>query len=168
MSVRKLYVIATFDNSLFIELAITAIEQEGVTKEKILAAPLDKRSEPKKLFDTIHRADGLSMFDGASILGTCLMLLGAIYGFVLKWGPIIWGIIGAVSGLLLGVLIKILMEKNKQRGTKSITAEIVLMIRCEEHQWETIEKILWENTALGVTRINHSRLAGSDQQSAKL
>jgi hypothetical protein len=168
VSVRKLYVIATFDNSLFIELAITAIEQNGVPKEKILAAPLDKRSEPRQLFDTIHRADGLSMFDGAAMLGTCFMLLGAIYGYVLKWGPIIWGIIGAVSGLLLGILIKLLLVKNKQRGAKSITAEIVLMIRCEDHQWETIEKILWENTALGVTRINHSRQAGTDSQSAKV
>jgi len=168
VSVSKLYVIATFENSLFIELAVTAIEQIGVPKEKILAAPLDKRSEPRQLFDTIHRADGLSLFDGAAMLGTCFMLLGAIYGYVLKWGPIIWGIIGAVSGLLLGILIKLLLVKNKQRASKSITAEIVLMIRCEEHQWETIEKILWENTALGVTRINHSPQAGTDSQSAKV
>ncbi|WP_260871660.1 SoxR reducing system RseC family protein [Bacillus sp. X1(2014)] len=155
MSVNQVYVIATFENSLFIELAISEMEQKGIPKEKILAAPLDKRSEPRQLFDTLHRADGLSLFDGAAMLGTCFMLLGAIYGYVLKWGPIIWGIIGAVSGLLLGFLIKMLLVKNKQRGAKSITAEIVLMIRCEEHQWETIEKILWENTALGITRINN-------------
>jgi hypothetical protein len=157
VSVSVLYVIATFENSLFIELAISAMEQKGIPKEKILAAPLDKRSEPRQLFDTIHRADGLSLFDGAAMLGTCLMLIGAIYGYVLKWGPIIWGIIGAVSGLLLGFLIKMLFVKNSKRGEKGFTAEIVLMVRCEEHQWETIEKILWENTALGVTRINHGK-----------
>lgn len=150
-----MFVIATFENSLFIELAISALEQKGIAKEKILAAPLDKRSEPRQLFDTIHRADGLSMFDGAAILGTCLMLLGAIYGYVFKWGPIIWGIIGAVSGMLLGFLIKLLFVKHNKGGTKNISSEIVLMIRCEEHQWETIEKILWDNTALGITRIRN-------------
>jgi hypothetical protein len=148
-----LFVIATFENSIFIELAITALEQSGISNEKILAAPLDKRAEQRKLFDTIHRADGLSLFDASAMLGTCLMLLGAIYGYVLKWGPIIWGIIGAVSGLLLGFLIKLLIVKKNKAGTKKIASEIVLMIRCEEQQWETIEKIIWENNALGVTRI---------------
>ncbi|MGF6953767.1 hypothetical protein QF028_006272 [Neobacillus sp. B4I6] len=148
-----MFVIVTFENSIFIELAITALEQNGISNDKILAAPLDKRSEPRKLFDTIHREDGLSLFDAAAMLGTCFMLLGAIYGYVLKWGPIIWGIIGAVSGLLLGFLIKLLLVKKSKGGVKNIRSEIVLMIRCEEHQWESVEKIIWENNALGMTRI---------------
>jgi len=146
-------VIATFENSTFIELAISLLEQKGIPKEQIFAIPLDKRTEPRKLFDTIHRADGFSMFDAAAILGTCLMLLGAIYGYVLKWGPIIWGIIGAVTGLLAGFLIKLWMMKKRRRGNKQITSEIVLMIRCEDYQWETVEKILWEHTALGMARV---------------
>lgn len=156
MSVKNLFVIATFENSLFIELAISALEQKDIPKEKILAAPLDKRTEPRQLFDTIHRADGFSLFDGAAILGTCLMLLGAIYGYVLKWGPIIWGIIGAVSGLLLGFSIKWLLLKKNDRGSKKITSEIVIMIRCEDYQWEAVEKILWDNGALGLTRIKNN------------
>lgn len=146
-------VIATFENSIFIELAISALEQYEISNDKILAAPLDKRAESRKLFDTIHRADGLSMFDTAAMLGTCFMLLGAIYGYVLKWGPIIWGIIGAVSGLLIGFFIKLLFAKKNKGGSTKISAEIVLMIRCEEQQWGMIEKILWENNALGMARI---------------
>jgi hypothetical protein len=151
--VSPLVVIATFENSIFIELAISALEQTEISNEKILAAPLDKRAEQRRLFDTIHRADGLSMFDAAAMLGTCFMLLGAIYGYVLKWGPIIWGIIGAVSGLLIGFLIKFLFVKKNKGGSTKISAEIILMIRCEEQQWGSIEKILWENNALGMTRI---------------
>lgn len=153
---NNLFVIATFENSLFIELAISALEQKEIPKEKILAAPLDKRTEPRQLFDTIHRADGFSLFDGGAILGTCLMLLGTIYGYILKWGPIIWGIIGAVSGLLLGFLIKWFLMKKNDLGIKKITSEIVLMIRCEDPQWEAVEKILWENGALGITRIKNN------------
>jgi hypothetical protein len=116
---------------------------------------MDKRTEPRKLFDTIHRSDGFSMFDAAAILGTCFMLLGSIYGYILKWGPIIWGIIGAIFGILLGFGLKLLLVKKRNFGTKNITSEVVLIIRCEEHQWETIEKILWENTALGISHIKN-------------
>jgi hypothetical protein len=150
-----LYVIATFEQTIFLELVITALEQKGIVKEKILAVPMDKRTEPRKLFDTIHRSDGFSMFDAAAILGTCFMLLGSIYGYILKWGPIIWGIIGAVFGILLGFVLKLLLVKKRNYGTKNITSEVVLIIRCEEHQWETIEKILWENTALGIAHIKN-------------
>lgn len=148
-----MFVIATFENSIYIELAITALEQEGISTEMILAAPLDKRKEPRNLFDSIHKSDGFSLFDGPAILGTCLMLLGAIYGYELEWGPILWGIIGAVSGLLLGFLIKMLMLKKNKRGSKNISSEIVLMVRCEENKWEMVEKILWDHLALGLTKI---------------
>jgi hypothetical protein len=146
--------IATFENTIFIELAISELEQNDIPNEKILAAPLDKKSEPRQLFDTIHRADGVSLFDGAAILGTCFMLLGAIYGYVLKWGPIIWGIIGAVSGLLLGFLIKMILVK-RNKGKKTITSEIVLMVRCEQSESKIIEQVLWDNGAFGLTRIKH-------------
>jgi hypothetical protein len=146
-------VIATFENSLFIEMAISALEQKGIPKEKIFAAPLDKQKEPRQLFDTIHRADGVSLFDAGAILGTCLMLLGSIYGYVLKWGPIIWGIIGAVTGLLIGILLKLWLVKRNKTGNKKISSEIVLMIRCEEYQWDSVQQMLWNNLALGVTHV---------------
>lgn len=150
-----LFVIATFENSLSIELAITELQQNDIPNDKILAAPLDKKTEHRQLFDTIHQADGLSLFDLAAIIGTCLMLLGAIYGYILEWGPIIWGIIGAVSGLLIGFLIKMLLIKKNKRTTKSFSSEIVLMIRCDNHQWHMIENLLWKNGALGLSRIKH-------------
>ncbi len=146
-------VIATFENLLFIELAISALEQKRIPKEKIFAAPLDKRTESRQLFDTIHRADGFSLYDAGAILGTCLMLLGSIYGYVLKWGPIIWGIIGGVAGLIIGISIKVWIVKKSKTGNKKVSSEIVLMVRCEAHQWETVQNILWENLALGVTSV---------------
>jgi hypothetical protein len=148
-----MFVIATFENSIYIELAIAALEKQGIPKDMILAAPLDKRKELRSFFDTIHRSDGFSLFDGPAILGTCLMLLGAIYGYILEWGPILWGIIGALSGLLLGFVLKMLLLKKNKRGSNNITSEIVLMVRCEDHKWESVEKILWDHLALGLTKI---------------
>lgn len=149
---KPMLIVATFEQSIFLELAITAIEQMEIPKEKMFAFPMDKRTEPRKLFDSIHRADGFSMLDTTAILGTIFMLLGAIYGFELAWGPILWGIIGAVFGMLSGILLKFLLMKKNNYGTKNITSEVVLMIQCEDNQWEAVQKILWENTALGISK----------------
>ncbi|MFD2444274.1 hypothetical protein ACFSO7_09875 [Bacillus sp. CGMCC 1.16607] len=147
-------VIATFENSLFIELAISSLEHNGIPKEKIFAAPLDKRTEPRQIFDTIHHADGFSLFDLGAILGTCFMLLGSIYGYILNWGPIIWGIIGAVFGISLGVSLKLWLIKKNKKGNKKISSEIILMVRCNDDQWDSVQNILWNHTAMGLTKIN--------------
>lgn len=148
-------IIATFENSVFLELAISALEQRDIQRMNIFAAPLDKRAEPRKLFDTIHNADGFSMLDSSAILGTVFMLLGAIYGYILAWGPIIWGIIGALFGISSGLLLKLWLVKRNKSGAKKITAEIVLMIRCEDQHWDSIQQMLWEHQALGMTRIKN-------------
>ncbi|MCR2806898.1 hypothetical protein [Paenibacillus soyae] len=147
-------IIATFENSVFLELAISALEQRDIPRMNIFAAPLDKRTEPRALFDTVHSADGFSMLDSSAVLGTVFMLLGAIYGYILPWGPIIWGIIGALFGMTSGFLLKLWLVKRNKYGAKKITAEIVLMIRCEDTQWESIQQMLWEHQALGMARIH--------------
>ncbi|WP_163536257.1 hypothetical protein [Gracilibacillus sp. YIM 98692] len=150
-----MYIIASFEQSTSLELAISALEQEEITKSQILAIPLDKRTEKRKLFDTIHRADGFSLFDVAAVLGTCGMLLGAIYGMVLEWGPILWGLIGLIAGLLLGYLLKMLFVKkqNKKAIKQSSETEVFLMIHCTDDQREMVEGILWDNMALGVAKL---------------
>ncbi|MFC4099838.1 hypothetical protein [Paenibacillus xanthanilyticus] len=150
-----MYIIATFEQSIFLELALSALTHKGLTNEQILAVPLDKRTEPRKLFDTIHSADGFSTMDAAAILGTCLMLLGAVYGYELAWGPIWWGLIGLLTGIAIGFGLKMLLLRKTKNGAKAITSEVVLVIRCEDRDRESIEELLWNNTALGVSAIRH-------------
>jgi hypothetical protein len=154
---KSMHVVATFEQSIYLEMALTALEQKGIAKEDILAVPLGKRTEPRRMFDTIHRADGYSVFDAAAVLGTVFMLLGTVYGYVLRWGPIIWGLIGAIFGMLLGFLIKYAIVKKSRkgldRGGSGITSEVVVIVQCEESKWETVEQILWENTALGISKL---------------
>ncbi len=151
-----MYVIASFEQSTFLELAITALEQKGIQKNHILAVPLDKRTEERKLFDTIHRADGISMFDVAAVLGTCGMLLGAIYGMVLKWGPILWGLIGLIAGLLIGFLLKLLFVKkqNNKAASHNIATEVFLLVHCSDEERYMVEDILWDNMSLGIAKLN--------------
>ncbi|WP_078548889.1 hypothetical protein [Litchfieldia alkalitelluris] len=144
-------IIASFEKSIMVEMAISALQKHEINKEHIFAATLDQRDTPRPLFDSIHQADGFSMFDLAAILGTCFMLLGAIYGYVLTWGPIIWGIIGAVSGILLGFLIKYSLIKSRKTKSHRITSEVIIMIRTEKENKDKIENLLWEHNALGLS-----------------
>ena len=156
-----MYVIATFEYSNYLELAITGLQMKGIAKEKILASPLDKRGEERRLFDTIHYSDGLSLIDIAAMLGTIFMLLGSIYGFALKWGPIWWGLIGLGVGSGLGIIIKLISTKkhNKNRLKGEKASEVVLIIECEKDEVETIRAILWQNNALGVSKLDISHTA---------
>jgi len=161
------YVYASFDYSAFLELAITDLEKRGIAREHILAVPLDKRVEERMVLDTIHRADGISLFDGAAVLGAVFMELGVVYGFVLKWGPISWGLIGLAGGAILGFLLdyfygrirghkKVKDSRNQAKAGKSNT-EVILTIFCEPREYEMVEKVLWDNMALGVGKLDRLR-----------
>ncbi|MDD2619469.1 MAG: hypothetical protein PHC92_02185 [Syntrophomonadaceae bacterium] len=162
-----MYVYASFDYSAFLELAITDLEKRGIAREHILAVPLDKRVEERMVLDTIHRADGISLFDGAAVLGAVFMELGVIYGFILKWGPITWGLIGLFGGAFLGFLLDYfygrIRNRKKEKATRNqqktgeSNTEVVLTIFCEPNQYEMVEKVLWDNMALGVGKLDRLR-----------
>lgn len=95
------------------ELAIKTIEAKGIDKKEILAITMYKKAESVKLFDSIHSSDGLSLFDLPCIIGS-------IYGFILTWGPILWGLIGFVLGFSVGFIIKLFIVKNLVTGEKAI------------------------------------------------
>lgn len=153
-----MHIISTFEHSKYLELAITAIQMKGIPKEDILAVPLDKRGEHAKLFDTLHSSDGVSLMDLSTLFGAIFLLFGTIYGFLLKWGPILWGLIGLLIGFSLGFFIKFLFIKkytvNRQNKTLS---EVVLIISCSAQQVDLIHDILWSNHALGVRKLELDR-----------
>jgi len=157
-----MYVISTFEHSNYLELAITAIQMKGIAKENILCVPMDKRSENRQLFDTIHSADGLSLFDLPIIVATLCCLFGGIYGFVLKWGPIMWGLIGMAGGFSIGLTIKLITTKkynNRQKKLKS--SEVVIIIDCNDNQLDMVKNTLWEHNALGVSKLSLDKNAKS-------
>jgi hypothetical protein len=151
----KMYIVSTFEHSIYLELAITAIQMKGVKKENIMAISLDKKGEQRTLLDSIHSSDGLSLFDLPAILAVIGGIFGGIYGFVLKWGPLLWGLIAISIGFAIGFIIKLIMLKkysdrqNDKRGT-----EVVVIIECIEDQLEMIQNILWSHKALGVRKLD--------------
>jgi hypothetical protein len=150
-----MYIISTFEHSNYLELAITSIQMKGIQKKNILCVSMDKRGEGAQLFDTIHSSDGLSLLDLPIILATIFCLFGGIYGFMLTWGPIMWGLICMVVGFSLGLIIKLITTKkynNRQKNLK--TTEVVIIIDCNDNQLDMVKAILWQHNALGVSRLS--------------
>jgi hypothetical protein len=151
-------IFSTFEHSNYLELAISAIEQKGIPKSMILAVPLDNRKEERRLFDTLHTSDGVSLFDKGAALAVAFSVIGTSIGFKLEWGPIYWGLIGAGFGFLLGFCIDLFIYKvylKRKRLLKGKKSEVILVIDCTQEQVDHIEKILWEHFAIGVATLDN-------------
>jgi hypothetical protein len=150
----NMYIVSTFEHTLKIETAITAIEMKGIPKENIFAVPMDKNSEDRMLIDRMHSSDSLSMFDLPIILSALFALFGLIYGFLLAWGPILWALIGTGFGFFLGLGIKLMTTKNNNKKQKGKQPEVVLIISCKDEQLQMVQDTLWAHSAIGVAKIS--------------
>ncbi|GGD93668.1 hypothetical protein [Paenibacillus nasutitermitis] len=159
-----MYVIASFEHSGRLELAVAEMQQLGISKQSILILPLDKRVDMPQTLDTIHFADGKSFVDLSAILGTVFMLLGGIYGFVLKWGPILWALIGLVFGLLMGYAVDRWhtrkTRKNKRQTLNDNRIDVFVMVKCKDYQTDKVKELLWNQLALGITLFNNAEPPG--------
>ena len=149
-----MHVISSFEQSTFLELAINKLQENGIEKENIVAVPLENIKEPAKIFDTIHRADGISLIDLSAVMGTIFSVLGATFGFVLEWGPIIWGLIGLVMGAMIGFIIDLFFSKKRRGRLTYLYTEIVLIVNCQETQFQMVRKILQEHFAFGIGKLD--------------
>ncbi|MCE4051706.1 hypothetical protein [Bacillus sp. Au-Bac7] len=148
-------VFSTFEHSLQLELAIREIEQKGI--HTIFAVPLDSTNpESIGLFDTIHRSDGVSLINKGIVFAVFFSVLGASRGFVLEWGPIYWGLIGAISGFILGFLIDLFLHRGRKVSgrAKGKTSEVLIIIECGDTEHNEVEKILWKHFALSVGKVH--------------
>jgi hypothetical protein len=147
---------STFESNAYLEMAIVALEKKGINKEDIFAVPLENRTLDRKVFDSTHHSDGTSLIDIGMALATAFSVIGASIGFKLAWGPIYWGLIGAFSGFVLGLMIRLTNElviKKKKRILRGKHSEIILIINCKETQDEIVENILWNHFAIGVAKV---------------
>lgn len=155
--VDNMQIFATFEHSINLELAITELEEHGI--HNILAVPLNNRTEERNLFDNLHHSDGVSLISKGMIIAFLLSTVGASIGFELEWGPIIWGLIGAGSGFLIGFGIDLLVKKitkKKQRLLRGKNSEVILIVECEREQKDDVKSILWNQLALGVAELKQA------------
>ncbi|KPV45595.1 hypothetical protein [Alicyclobacillus ferrooxydans] len=152
---RKIRIVATFEHSPDLETAILYIQQKGVPEEKILAIPLEQKNEgPAAGLKSLYWFDMKGFLDYPALMAACFCALGAIYGFVLPWGPVMWGLIGFLGGLGLGILVKLTLPRNpKNRASRESKVQVVLMVDCEDEQVRSVEEILWSHHALAISKV---------------
>lgn len=153
-----MHIVATFEYSTEVELAISGLEQKGIKNQQMQAIVLNQRAQEKKIFDTINHADGLGTIDAALGWGTVFMLLGTIYGYIWPGGPIIWGLVGLIAGVVLGFGIDFHWGKARRKNGRrtSPIPEVCLIINCDETQKQTVEDLLWDHFPLSVGRVESS------------
>ena len=148
-----MYIFSSFDQGAFLEIAIADLTRIGLGRKNILAVPMRRTTRKISVFDRMYRADGVSVLDGGALLGTLGMLLGVIFGSVLFWGSIVWGLIGLVAGAAAGLAADWMATTRGARANqRSNIIPVMLIVRCEEEQAEAVEKILEEHHALALAR----------------
>lgn len=155
---------STFQHSHYVELAISKLKVNEI--DQIYAVPLDNRSMDMKFIDTMHGMDGTSLVDIGLVLAMMGGTIGAARGFVLHWGPIFWGLIGAAGGFAIGFsydLTKNLIKRKKIKTAKTKIGEIIVIVQCSKEQAQFVEQTLWGSQALGVAKTRMQTLtAGED------
>lgn len=145
-------IISLFDHSLKLELVLSELEHHQIKQEMILAKSVDKTSIEKKYLDP-YNSDGLNLFLVSS-LGMVFMLIGAIYGFDLYIGPVLCALIGLVTGSIIGFCLDYYFKKRVHKKTlKENKLEVILIVNCEENNYEMVEEILKSHQTLGFVRI---------------
>lgn len=142
-------IIATFEHSPFVEMAIHDIETIGVATNNIVAMPFENIESQAFIIDSIHRSDGRSVLDGAIVSGTIFMLLGTIYGFIWYWGPVIWGLLGLVGGFFFGLIIELAFQKKKLKLFAGRKNEVFMQITCNTSLTQHLIKVLKARKANG-------------------
>lgn len=145
-------IFSIFDQSIELEQALAELEANLVPRENILIVFMDDHSTKNEFKEQSPTGFeiGISVATGAAVIG-------ASSGFILTWGPILWGLIGAVVGFILGFISFILYKRVKiQTILKKENYEVSVVIQCKENQVNSIGNILWKYQARSVGYHNSS------------
>lgn len=142
-----MYIVASFTLNKNLERALAELKHSGIQRKHILALPLDTQVN-RQQYDSYKK----TLFEAAPIAGTIVTLFGVIYGFVLEWGPVLWGLIGFGIGTGLGLIFDLYRTAKKKKGKREGTVtEIFILIHCQQDQTEKVKDILWRWMPLGVS-----------------
>ncbi|MBY7144055.1 hypothetical protein KFZ56_13565 [Virgibacillus sp. NKC19-3] len=143
-----MYVLASFKLNKDLERVIAELEYLDISRKNILALPLAK-TVGQETQTCYHQRS----FEIMPILGTIIMLFGTIYGFILYWGPILWGLIGLGVGVLIGSFMDMLRIKRMRSIHKKndTLTEVFLLIHCSnKDQAQQVKRVIWKWSPVGV------------------
>lgn len=151
-------IVSTFEHCTELELALALLERNGIDKSRILVVPMDVNQDTLSSFTPRTATDAERAFETGVASGTAFSVIGVCVGFSLYLGPLLWGILFAVGGFLLGFGITLSVRKkmraksgNQYTKKKSKKAnQMTVLIQCEAERAGKVSQILWEHEALSV------------------
>ncbi|WP_027088256.1 hypothetical protein [Cohnella panacarvi] len=145
-------VIGTFPNDTRVMQAVLALEKSGVGKDRMLVVPMDHSPDTANSHREIgNPISGHTSVEFGLAFATAVSVIGISRGFMLAWGPILWGLISAASGFALGFGIHKGWERRRMsvmRRKKS--SDITVLVECEAAERKLIVSVLWNHDAFAV------------------
>ena len=125
-----MFLITGFESNTYVEIALEEIKDQcNITDEQISFVEMKPQVLPRTFFDSIHSSDGFSILDSMAAWAVVGGVLGIIYGSRIWLGSILLGLLGFITGCLLGFIFdKLIHKTKKERKIRHI--EILLVIKC--------------------------------------
>ncbi|WP_166238760.1 hypothetical protein [Paenibacillus turpanensis] len=145
-------IVALFSYTENVDLFLIEMKRRGFGDSNLLVVPLKKADYPLTI-EAVSRG-GRTHWDMAFFTGTICMLLGCIYGFVLAFGPVLWGLFGLIFGMIFGYFLQWCYEKWKGNRKKTMQKSfIVIMVRCPKTQENEIHSVLYKHHAYALGKV---------------
>lgn len=143
--------VGTFLYSLDLELLLANLEKSRIERKDIMVVPMDMdpanplRMEDKKQYLYKKGIEvGMACATGFSVIG-------ASVGYILAWGPVIWGLAAAGTGFGVGFGAYFFTKKlNRYRDRPDELPEIIVFVQCRDEQAGPIKELMWKHSALTV------------------
>ncbi|KRE93335.1 hypothetical protein ASG89_07505 [Paenibacillus sp. Soil766] len=146
-------IISTFEHSIEVEEALAVLEQMGLPRNEIMTVMMDNYMEISDHNYNSNPNKKSLAFEVGMATSTGLTVIGVSLGFILYWGPIIWGIIFAICGFITGYcttrVLQIKVFKHVIRKKERLP-ELAVIIQCHEERCQEVQHVLWEYQALSV------------------
>lgn len=143
-------IIGNFEHSIELEQALGDLEHNGILRSQIIVVLMDTHDNISSTFtnksNDFHSKGievGLSFGTGFSVIGTSA-------GFILTWGPIIWGLVSAVIGFLTGFGLYVITNRHTHRHPQKKIPEVTVIVQCPENKSLFVMETFWRYRALTI------------------
>ncbi|WP_147531623.1 hypothetical protein [Bacillus marasmi] len=147
-----MHIIAGYQSSKFLEMAIQEIKDSGINEERIVTIEMKNNERNAQVLDTIMYSDGFSILDGMAVWSVVGALFGIIWGANLIIGPIATGLFGFFLGASLGFVID-KSFRRKKRGNERYKnyIDFLIIIKCiNKEQFQKTASIFQKYHAVSI------------------
>ncbi|MBB3112986.1 hypothetical protein FHS18_005088 [Paenibacillus phyllosphaerae] len=150
-------VVGVFQITTELEQVLSLLEQKGMEREQMVAVPMDLDANDDTMDPIRSRDRKAGGFELGMGTATAFSVIGVSRGFILEWGPIVWGLIASGIGFLVGLALHLIIVRvtgAKREASANLLPEVTVLIRCQPERLDEVRKLLWQHQAISVGVVN--------------